>query len=56
MFKSIAAAVLGLSLSLGVWAKTEATQELPPEIKALHWQESGTGEIADKASVKIPSG
>jgi uncharacterized membrane-anchored protein len=56
MFKSIAAAVLGLSLSLGVWAKTEATQELPPEIKALHWQESGKGEIADKASVKIPSG
>ena len=41
MFKSIAAAVLGLSLSLGVWAKTEATQELPPEIKALRWQESG---------------
>ena len=56
MFKSIAAAVLGLSLSLGVWAKTEATQELPAEIKALHWQESGKGEIADKASVKIPSG
>ena len=56
MFKSIAAAVLGLSLSLGVWAKTEATQELPPEIKALRWQESGKGEIADKASVKIPSG
>ncbi|WP_043003118.1 DUF2167 domain-containing protein [Comamonas testosteroni] len=56
MFKSIAAAVVGLSLSLGVWAKTEATQELPAEIKALHWQESGKGEIADKASVKIPSG
>ncbi|NIF82098.1 DUF2167 domain-containing protein [Comamonas sp. Tr-654] len=56
MFKSIAAAVVGLSLSLGVWAKTEATQELPAEIKALHWQESGKGEIADKASVRIPSG
>lgn len=56
MFKSIAAAVVGLSLSLAVWAKTEATQELPAEIKALHWQESGKGEIADKASVKIPSG
>lgn len=56
MFKSIAAAVVGLSLSLGVWAKTEATQELPAEIKALHWQENGKGEIADKASVKIPSG
>ena len=56
MFKSIASAVVGLSLSLGVWAKTEATQELPAEIKALHWQESGKGEIADKASVKIPSG
>ena len=38
MFKSVAAAVLGLSLSLGLWAKTESTQqEMPAEIKALHW-------------------
>ena len=58
MIKSIAAAVLGLSLSLGLWAKTEAPQqqELPAEIKALHWQESGKGEIASKASIQIPSG
>ena len=56
MLKSIAATVIGLSLSLGVWAKTETPQELPPEIKALHWQESGKGEIADKASIRIPSG
>lgn len=57
MIKSIAAAVLGLSLSLGLWAKTEAPQqELPAEIKALHWQESGKGEIAGKASIQIPAG
>ena len=57
MFKSVAAAVLGLSLSLGLWAKTESTQqEMPAEIKALHWQESGKGEIAGKASINIPSG
>ncbi|MDR0216856.1 MAG: DUF2167 domain-containing protein [Comamonas sp.] len=57
MFKSIAAAVLGLSLSLGLWAQTqEARQELPAEIKALNWQETGKGQIADKASIQIPSG
>lgn len=56
MIKTIAAALLGLSLSLGAWAKTESAPELPAEIKALHWQESGKGEIAGKASVQIPSG
>ena len=57
MFKSIAAALLGLSLSLGLWAQTpEAQQELPAQIKALNWQETGKGEIAGKASIQIPSG
>lgn len=56
MIKTFAAAVLGLSLSLGTGAKTESAPELPPEIKALNWQESGKGEIAGKANVQIPSG
>ena len=60
MFKSVAAAVLGLSLSLGLCAKTadaaEQANELPAEIKQLHWIEKGQGEIAGKASIKIPDG
>ena len=56
MIKSIAAAVLGLSLSLGLWAKTEESQGIPPEIKQLNWQDKGKGAIAGKAVVNIPAG
>lgn len=56
MYKSIAAAVLGLSLSLGLWAKTEAAPELPASLKQLSWQDKGQGEIAGQASIKIPAG
>lgn len=56
MFKSIATAVLGLSLSLGLWAKTEEPGRMPEQIKQLAWVSSGQGEIAGKASIKIPEG
>lgn len=57
MFKSVAAAVLGLSLSLGALAKNaEPANELPPEIQQLHWVEKGQGNIAGKASIAIPEG
>lgn len=56
MFKSIAAAIVGLSISFGLWAQNDDSQQLPEQIKALHWIDKGEGEIAGKASVKIPAG
>lgn len=56
MIKSIMAGVLGLSLSLGLWAQTDDNQKVQEQIKALHWVEKGEGAIAGKASVKIPAG
>lgn len=56
MFKSIATAVLGLSLSLGLYAKTEEAGQIPEQVQQLNWVKNGQGDIAGTAQVKIPAG
>lgn len=59
MIKSLATAIIGISMSMGLWAQAPESQrqeKLAEQVKALHWIDQGQGEIGSNATVKIPKG
>ncbi len=60
MIKSLATAILGISMSMALWAQAPESQQrqekLAEQVKALHWIDQGQGEIGSNAAIKIPKG
>ncbi len=59
MKKTLAAAIIGIGLSIGAWAQgTESDRQaqIEAKVKALHWIDQGQGEIGSQATIRIPGG
>lgn len=59
MKKTLAAAIMGIGLSIGAWAQgTESDRQaqIEAKVKALHWIDQGQGEIGSQATIRIPGG
>lgn len=59
MIKQLATAIIGIGMSVAVWAQSpesERQAQMAAQVKALHWIEQGQGAIASNATIKIPSG
>lgn len=59
MIKQLATAIMGIGLSVAVWAQSpesERQAQIAAQVKALQWIEQGQGAIASNATIQIPSG